>query len=160
YENGLRDTVISSGSINAATSLELKIWDPTNASASKLRSDVPYALQLETSAAASASGAISPLAASFNRRDFGGTIGDAFFHTTGYTNANLMTWDFARVERNSTSREFVTWINTTDQPTTVTVSFYTSSGLSTTTKTFSLAPYRRGGMNFAAQGMADGVYAI
>jgi cyclophilin family peptidyl-prolyl cis-trans isomerase len=160
YENGQRDNVIASGTIAAGTTLELKVWDPTNPTASKVRADTPYALQLETAAAAGAVGTVAPIAAAYNRRDFGGTIGDSFFHTNGYSATNLRTWDFARVERNPNSREFVTWVNTTDQNATVTVNFYTSSGLSSTVKTFALEAYRRGGMNFFAQGMPDGVYAI
>lgn len=161
YEDGQRDTVITSGTIAAGTTLQIKVWDPTNPGATAIRNQTPYALVIDT-AVSTGSGSPTtptPIAASFSRTDFGATVGDAFFNAKNYNATALQTWDFPRIERNSASREFITWANLSDQTATVTVNFYNADGISSFARTFTLKPYRRGGINLFAQGLPDGLYS-
>ncbi|MDX2130881.1 MAG: peptidylprolyl isomerase [Planctomycetota bacterium] len=155
YESGLRDTVIASGSINAGATLRIRLSDSGDPTLNLVRTGVPYALVVET---ALPSGATSPQAitASVNRVDYGAATGEGLFNTTGYADSALQAWDFARIERSDTSAEYLTWLNLSDQPATVTVTLQTAGGARTFTRT--LDAYRRGGLALATlDTVPDGV---
>jgi peptidyl-prolyl cis-trans isomerase B (cyclophilin B) len=146
YENGRRDTVVASGSIAPGATQRVRLSDAGDTSLNIIRSGVPYALVVET---ALPTGTTNPraISASINRVDYNADTGEGLFNPAGYTNDQLRTWDFARIERNSTSAEYITWVNLSDQPAVVTTTLQTTGG--TRTFTFGLDPYRRGGIALA-----------
>lgn len=154
YETGIRDTVIASGTLSANTSLEIKLSDALNTALNTVRSGVPYALVVETALPSSATN-IQPIAASINRLDFGSATGEPLFNATGYSDSDLRSWLFPRVERATTSREFMTWVNLSDQTATVTVEFLTTGGTVSVSRT--LEAYRRGGLEVFSLNLPTGM---
>lgn len=146
YETGLRDTVVASGSIAPGATQRVRLSDFGDSTLNIVRTGVPYALVVET---ALPTGTVDPraISASINRVDFNADTGEGLFNPAGYTNDQLRTWDFARIERSTTSTEYITWVNLSDQPAIVTTTLVTSGG--TRTFNFSLQPYRRGGIALA-----------
>lgn len=150
-----RDVVIASGDLDANQKLQIDLANP-GTGRTAVRAETPYALVIQTSLPATTPNPLSVVAAS-NRRDFGGLVGDSFFPTTGIaTGADstaLKTWDFARVERGDSSREFLVWQNLTEHTATVTVSFYSENSVVPDTFQFTLQPYRRGGVEVFSLGL-------
>lgn len=150
-----RDVVIASGDLDANQKLQIDLANP-GTGRTAVRSEVPYALVVQTSLPVNVVNPQAIVAAS-NRRDFGANVGDSFFPTTGVaTGADstaLRTWDFARVERGDSSREFLIWQNLTEFTATVTVSFYSENTVVPDTFQFTLAPYRRGGVEVYSLGL-------
>jgi cyclophilin family peptidyl-prolyl cis-trans isomerase len=159
YESGLRDNVIASGSLNAGTSLTIPVSSATDQSIALIRSDAPYSIVVQ-SALTDGATEPRPLAASFDRTDFGSDTSENFYDRAGLSDAAMQTWTFARVERNALSREFVVWQSLSDQPATVQVNFFTTTGQQTANFIFNLDAYRRGGVEFFSLGLADGLYAV
>jgi len=143
YENGDRDQIISAGTINANSTLTIRLSDAEDSGLTIIRADTPYALVVESGLPPSESNP-QPIAATINRHDFNATIGESFFNPAGHPTSELQTWDFARIERGNLSQEVLVWQNLTDQTATLTISFYTSGGTIDLIET--LAPYRRGGL--------------
>lgn len=146
YESGLRDTVIASGSISSGSKLRVRLSDSGDSTLTVLRSNTPYALVVETALPEGTSNQ-QPIAASINRVDFFSDTGEGLFNTAGYTDTQLQTWDFSRIERNATSREFITWVNLGHTPGIVTVTLFSPNG--DRTFSFGLEEYRRGGIALA-----------
>lgn len=155
YESGKRDEVIDSGTIAARSSLEIVVSDFAQASLNLVRAETPYSLQVMTSVPTTVTDP-APIAVSSHRRDFGGVVGDSFYNSAGLTNLVSQQWDFPRIERNSLSREFITWMSTWDQTTTVRATFYATGSLPRTF-TFTLEPYRRGGVEIGQLGLPNGI---
>ena len=116
---------------------------------------MPYALAVQ-SAFAETFTAAQPIAASMNRIDFGGDMGEAFLNPATVTAAGaLQTWDLPFIERNDLSQEFVVFQNLSDTTTTVTTVFHTAGGDVTAVRV--LEPYRRGGLEVFDLGITSGV---
>ncbi|CAG1006291.1 Peptidyl-prolyl cis-trans isomerase cyp18 [Phycisphaerales bacterium] len=146
YESGIRDTVVASGSISAGSKLRVRLSDSGDSTLNLIRSSTPYAIVVET-ALPDGTANQQPIAASINRVDFHADTGEGLFNTAGYTDTQLQTWDFARIERNATSREFITWVNMGSTTGSVTVTLLSSGG--DRTFVFNLDGYRRGGIALA-----------
>lgn len=157
YEDGVRDSIISTGTIPANSTLTLPISVAGQATGRLVRADTPYSLVLQTSVPTTVT-TPQPVVATAHRRDFGAETSESFFDTTTATATELRTWDFSRIERNSQSREFLLWQSLTDESATITVTFYTQ-GASPQSFTFTLDAYRRGGVEVFSLGLADGVYS-
>lgn len=150
-----RDVVIASGDLDANQKLSIDLANP-GAGRTAVRTEVPYALVVQTSLPASTVNPQTIVAAS-NRRDFGANVGDSFFPTTGVStgadSTALRTWDFARIERGDSSREFLVWQNLSEFTATITVSFYSENTIVPDSFQFTLAPYRRGGVEVFSLGL-------
>lgn len=149
YETGLRDTVVYSGSISSGSKLRLRLSDFGDSTLNAVRANTPYAIVVET---ALPNGTLNPqpITGSVNRLDFNATTSEGMFNPAGYSDTQLRTWDFARVERQTTSREYLTWVSLDDGPGIVTVTLLTGS--SSQTFAFDVEAYRRGGMALAEYG--------
>lgn len=150
-----RDVVLASGDLDANQKLSIDLANP-GAGRTAVRTETPYALVIQTSLPVTTINPQAIVAAS-NRRDFGANVGDSFFPTTGVaTGADstaFRTWDFARIERGDSSREFLVWQNLSEFTATVTVSFYSENSVVPDTFQFTLAPYRRGGVEVYSLGL-------
>jgi cyclophilin family peptidyl-prolyl cis-trans isomerase len=153
YETGLRDTVIARGTLTANTSLEIKLSDFANGTLNVVRANTPYALIVETALHASASSP-QPIAANIDRIDYGSDTGEGLFSTAGHDDDALRDWLFPRIERSNTSREYLSWVNLSENTATITVDFVTTGGTVTVTRT--LEAYRRGGLEVFSLGLASG----
>ncbi len=156
YETGLRDVVIQSGTIAANSKLEIQLSRAGQAAPDLVRRNAPYSLTLETSVPIGTT-TPRPITATLDRVDFGGATSERFFEPAQFAEAALRTWSFARVERTSQSREFLTWMNLTDDTHSVTITLVTQG--TTRTFVFDVGPYRRGGMEVFNASLADNVYA-
>lgn len=154
YENGQRDQVVTAGSINSNTSLEIRISDFNDTGLDLVRQGTPYALIVESALSTSVTDP-QPVSATFNRQDFNAATGETFFNVAGYTDSDLQTWDIARIERDTLSQEFLVWVNLSPEPATVTVTFYTDQGLIDIVR--SLDAYRRGGLEVHGLGLPSGI---
>lgn len=162
YEYGMREEVIAQGSLDPGNSLAIPLSVAGQVSPSLVRVDDPYALVVESAPPTGTANPL-PLAVSSTRTDFRATASEEFFNVTGVPDATLRTWDFARVERNSLSLEFVTWLNLSDTTADITLTFY-STGASPITANYSTEAFRRGGAEvFDLNGgvtLPDGVYGV
>lgn len=163
YEDGAREQIISSGVLNANASLNIPISDFNNGNLNLVRSGVPYSLVVQSSIAATVS---SPrgVEAAFNRHDFGADTAEAGTASAlhGFSagaQAPYMQWTFPRIERNANSREFLSWVNLSSNPGTVSVQFYDASGAFGSAFNFDVNSYRRGGMEVHSMGLVEGTYS-
>lgn len=154
YENGDRDQVVTAGTLNANTSLHVRLSDFTDASLTTMRLGVPYALVVESTVSPNATNPL-PIAASINRQDFNAATGEGFFNPAGYSDNDLMVWDVPRIERADLSQEFLLWQSLSGQTATVTVTFTTDSGPVVFTR--DVAAYRRGGLEVHSLSLPLGV---
>lgn len=159
YETGIRDTVISTGLLNAGASLRIPVSNLADSSLNIVRSFTPYSLVVQSAVLAGETNP-RPVGASISRFDFGAQTQESFFDRTSASTSDEQSWHFARIERNALSMEFVVWQNLSDQAATVTVNFFTTSGQQATSATFNLDAYRRGGIEVFSMGLPDGTYAV
>ncbi|MFA6044523.1 MAG: peptidylprolyl isomerase [Phycisphaerales bacterium] len=152
-----RDTVIGSGTISAGATTLLSLSNGSNTSGNLVRSNNPYSIIVQTALPNGTSNPL-PIAAASDRVDFNAETSEGFFNPAGYSNTDLRVWDFARVERNANSREFITWTNLSDQPTTVTLTFTNSS--TTQTITVTTDAYRRGGLDLFRASVITGPLSV
>lgn len=153
YETGARESIYTSVQLGANQRIQIALpGTDTSTAPNAIRLNTPYSLVIQTATASEN----ASVAASFVRTDFNADTSEAAFNTDGYSNADLQTWDFARIERNALSREFIAWTNLSDQPANITLTFTTSSG--TQEQRFVTTPaYRRGGVDVSALGLPEGV---
>lgn len=151
-----RDVVIASGDLDANQKLEIDLANP-GAGRTAVREETPYSLIVQTSLPTSTTNPL-PIAAASNRRDFGGVVGDSFYITTGAATGGatdpLKTWDFPRVERADSSREFLSWINLSSSIATITAFFYSEGSDVPETLRFTLRAHSRGGAEVHSLGLA------
>ena len=162
YENGDRESVVSSGVLNANASINIPISDFLNAGLNLVRQNVPYSLVVQSSVSASVS-VPRGVEAAFNRRDFGADTAEAgstsaLFGVASGALAQYKQWTFPRIERNANSREFITWSNLASTSGTVHVQFYSDTGPFGSALSFSLAAYRRGGVEVHSLNLPAGIY--
>lgn len=156
YENGMRDAVLSQGTILANTTKHIDLHS-SDTELNTVRTNTPYALIVETALPENQANP-QPIAASVNRSDFNASTGEGFFNPAGWTDAQLRDWLFPRVERSTTSREFITWVNLTENTATITVDFLTSGGTVSVVRT--TEGYRRGGLDASALGLNLGTMSV
>ncbi|HWQ28843.1 MAG TPA: hypothetical protein VNN12_07455, partial [Dehalococcoidia bacterium] len=146
FETGLRDRVVASGTISPGGTLRVRLSDSGDSTLNAVRANTPYSVVVET-ALPNGTPDPRPISASMNRVDYNAATSQGFFNAAGYTDNQLKTWDFAHIERGQLSREYLTWVNLSDDAGIVTVTLTT--GASPQVFRFDLGPYRRGGMALA-----------
>ncbi len=157
YETGQREVVLRSGTIAANTSLVIPL-SANGGTTGLVRLNTPYSLEVQTSLPTSVTTS-TPIAVSSTRSDFNAGAGESFFNPAFYTNDQLKTWDFPRIEKNDQSKEFLVWTNLTERTATITVTFYFEN-TTPVTQTMTLEGYRRGGLEIhTLTSLPDGVLA-
>jgi cyclophilin family peptidyl-prolyl cis-trans isomerase len=151
-DSNVRDVVAVSSTIPANSSLRVGLT-----SNPLFRTGVPYSLEINSAVPASTPN-IRAVAASIERSDFNARASASFFNPITATDTEMRTWDIARLERNSLSREFVTWQSMSDLDADITVVFTATDGTKTTV-TRTTEAYRRGGLSLANLGLVDGTYS-
>ncbi|MDX2148566.1 MAG: peptidylprolyl isomerase [Planctomycetota bacterium] len=147
YENGLRDDVISSGTLNAGAHLTIPVSSAADTSLNLVRSRVPYSLYVY-SAVGSGVTTPAPLGASFERQDFNAYTAEEGLEVVNLATApssDFQTWRFPSVEQANQSRTFIVWQNLSDDPASIVVNFHGSAG-QVVGVTFTTDAYRRGGL--------------
>ena len=157
YESGFRELVIQTGVLNPGATLTIPVSAAGQATPNLVRRDAPYSLIIEASLPTDVTNPL-PIIASSTRSDFGATASESFLNVHAFTDDQLKTWDFARIEANALSEPFLLWQNLTHDTATVTVTFFVAGG-TPTAFSFALAPYRRGGVEVFSLGLPDGAYA-
>lgn len=146
YEAGVRDQLLSSGSLNAGERLELDISTAGAPDAMLVRSGVPYAFELRSD---------GNLAATLKHDDFGGATAESF------TDDSSDDWSFGTVTKDASgSHDFVVFYNDNDSSVDVELIGYDDSG-----EAFRLSKNieanRRGGWNIAGEsGIPQGVFGV
>jgi cyclophilin family peptidyl-prolyl cis-trans isomerase len=143
YEYLHREEVIATGTIPANRTLAIPLSLASDPTDNLVRTNSPYALVLETSVPQGTAN-VRPVVASATRNDFRATTSEEFFNVTGVADATLRTWDFAYVERNRLSKEFITWLNLSDTTANITLTFY-RAGAAPITANYTTEAFRRGG---------------
>ena len=147
----IRDQVIFDGTVAANTrspdaltvttpdlyamGSDTNVFNPVSGSADGVFKDTPYALEVRSSV---------PIAATMSHFDFDSSTGEAFSGVTSET------WSFASVSIGEGQSDFVTFLNTTDSTTKVSVFLFPLSGQGgqAVELVYTLEGYRRGGWNF------------
>lgn len=101
--------------------------------------DEPYAIEIRST---------RPVAATLSHFDFGTATGESF------TDETSTTWSFAETEVDDDLFSFLVWQNTTGLPATVTVTFFTALG-ETSTRTVVTPAHQRGGLNIGELGLPE-----
>ncbi|HYE60805.1 MAG TPA: peptidylprolyl isomerase [Phycisphaerales bacterium] len=148
YETGIRDVVVAQGTIDARKSMTIQLSDFAQAGLNLVRSNTPYSVEVQSAFASTVVNPI-PVSATAHRVDFNGAVSSDFYNVQAAPSGTnpLRTWDLPRIERNSNSREFITWQNLSDQTGTVTITFRTSTGTQSFTRR--VEPFRRSGIELA-----------
>lgn len=158
YENGVRDSVIASGTIASGAKLRIRLSDSGDATLNAVRANTPYAIVIQT-ALPDGTANPQPISGSVNRVDYNADTSEGMFNTAGYADEDLQTWDFGLIERNALSSEYLSWVSMTDEAGRVTVTLIGET--STTNFVFDLDAYRRGGMAFDDYtSIAAGFYSV
>lgn len=154
---GAREKVIASGTLNANTSLRVNV-SSGSATGELTLANRGYALVLET-AAPEAQTTVQPIAAAIERADFGSQeTSESFINPALYTDAELKDWTFARLERNTDSREYITLYNLTPQTANVTLDVLTPDGVVRVNRT--IEAYRRSGLELSGGAFTEGVLSV
>mgnify|MGYP002381330818 CR=1 FL=1 len=155
---GAREKVIASGTLNANTSMRINVSAAGSATGELTLADKAYSLVLET-ATPEAQTSPKPIAAAIERADFGfQETSESFINPAVYTDAELKDWTFARLERNSTSREYISLYNLSAQTATVTLDVLTPDGNVRVTRV--IEAYRRSGLELSGGAFAEGVLSV
>lgn len=155
---GTREKVIASGTLNANTSARVAVSATGSPTDELTLANKGYSLVLET-ATPSAQTSAKPVAAAMVRSDFGlQETSESFINPSLYTNAELKEWTFARLERNSTSREYISLYNLSERTATVTLDVLTPDGNVRVTRV--IEAYRRSGLELSGGAFAEGVLSV
>lgn len=157
FNPGARDQRVANGTVPANGTLRVTLSSTETGFSSFLSNDSAYSVVVLSGAVDSA-GTVLPLAASFERRDFGASTAEAFINPDLYTDAEKRSWSFARIERNENSFEFLLLYNDSPQIATATVTMYTGSGTRTVTRV--IDPYKRSGVYFGDVGLTEGTFSV
>ena len=146
YETGERDQLVASGTIAALSRGGVTISDSQNPSATVVRKNTPYALELQSSL---------PLTATLSHYDFDSAIGESFTSTTS------LEWTFGDVQKNTANiRDFLLVLNTSDINTTVTLNVFGANGIAHTESRV-IEAHRRGGWSVQdIAALAQGEYGV
>lgn len=146
YEAGVRDQLLSSGTLGVGERLELDISTAGAPETMLVRSGEPYAFELRSD---------GQLAATLKHDDFGGATAESF------TDDSSDDWSFGTVTKDTSgSHDFIVFYNDNDSSVDVELIGYDDSGeafrLSKT-----IQAKRRGGWNIAAESdIAQGVFGV
>ncbi len=165
YETGVRDEVLYTGTLDPGTRTRLALSDPGIADAEQARKFTPFAIEVHSTEA---------MSASLTHTDFGATLTESFvnFADLDARGAGAFnTWGFGGLEStigdadmdgsidNLDAREsYVVWQNLTGMAGTVTLTVYTDAS-TFERMTYTLEGHRRGGaelhnlFGFATQGV-------
>jgi len=170
YQDGAaRDQTITTGTLNADSSLAFRLFEDEVTQPSDVRALTPYSIEVwstprdggtpfDTVSTPDGTDFV-PLAASIVHRDFGGQISEQFFDASNAGTAQ-QEWLLPRVEVDGGNREsFVVFQNLSDEATVATIQFFRTDG---TVKTLQrdLRAHGRGGIRVADLNLSDGVYGV
>lgn len=150
YEEGLRDEVVFVDVLPAGESLRITLHDPADEdSPSLVAAFNPYAIEVysavpEQGLAEDAQDNKEPVSATLTRFDYGGAQSESLINATDPSQRSTQ-WDFAAVPIGEGNFSYITWQNTSDTNTTVTLQFF-GQGVPLFTQTYPLDAYRRGGV--------------
>jgi cyclophilin family peptidyl-prolyl cis-trans isomerase len=156
YETGARDQVIASGMLTPSGSTTIVVHDRSQQDAD-VRPVTPYAFEIQTTSVAGGTGA------SLLHRDFGNYAAEQFIAPETYTGSELREWNFTAVQKLQDSvHSFVLFQNLSDQPATVTATFFDiNQDGAEAILVFELDAFRRGGIDVAnTTQLSDRVYGV
>ena len=154
YQSGLRDQIVQTGVINGGDSTQIILHDPQGSSL--VRTGVPYAIEVYSSAELGGGGSLGslqselPLGATINRFDFGNSTSESLTSAGGAFSEVSHTATIPSVLAGEGARSFILWQNLGNYDRTIEVDFtYRDSmnALQTVSRTFDLGAYRRGGFD-------------
>lgn len=145
YETGERDEVLATGTLAPNSRDGITITEANNRENALTRPDVPYAIEVVSSA---------PIGASLSHYDFDVATGEAFVSETSES------WHFPSVNRLNGGRDFVVWYNPTDTDTVVTIRTVLNDGTFFEYQ-FALGALRRGGIDIQGEtGLPIGEFSM
>ncbi len=139
YQSGDRDGIAFNGTLPTAARIRLTLSHYQLPDLNTIRTGVPYTIEVRSTL---------PVAASITRRDGVGSSGEAAYNPTP---ANIPTqamtaWHFAAGDKSALNLSTVRWTGFTDQVQTITVEIYPQGVASPLTSTYTLNPFRSGGV--------------
>lgn len=165
YETGMRDQVLTSGTLQPGTRTRIAVSDPALTDEPQARKFTPFAIEVQSTEA---------MSASLTHTDFGATISESFINFADLDARGagaFNTWSFGGLAStvgdedldgsidNLESREsYIVWQNLEGMTGTVTLTVYTDAS-TFQTMTYTLEGHRRGGaelhnlFGFATQGV-------
>jgi cyclophilin family peptidyl-prolyl cis-trans isomerase len=151
YEAGIANQVILTGTMEAGASRTVRVslgGDPT---INRVRGGEYFAYEIR---------ATRKIAAQLLQYENGVLISQAFVATAPIFKNQLEDWAFATGQKGPGFRSSVSFLNVTDQPVTITITFTSETGTTYTT-TRIVKPYMRGGINVNnLTQVPDGSYAV
>jgi len=157
YETGVRDQVVGDLTIagNSRSGLTLITPEIFANGGALVRANSPYALEIRSE---------KPVASTFSHYDL--ALLDGFRAAVGesFTTQVSTTWSFGQITKGQGHFDFLTFYNPNNDTSTITATFYSSSGGSPYSVSRSLDAFRRGGVNILQdqdmQGLPDGEYGV
>lgn len=153
FETGRRDQVLSTVTIAAGATQRINLSTTGVSSLAGMRVGTPYSIVVQT---ALPNGATSPkpVSATLTRSDYNAEVAEVLVSPSSMDSTSLNTWIFPRIERNALSREYLVWTNLSDQDGQITITFTTSQGEQTFSRT--VEALRRGGLEVFSLGLPQG----
>jgi subtilisin family serine protease/subtilisin-like proprotein convertase family protein len=147
YETGARDQVLFDGVVAAGSrspdALTITTPEMYAAGTQLVRKDTPYALEIRSDA---------PVLATMSHFDFGFSTGEAF------SNQVSDTWTFADLEVGGQNRDFLVFLNTSDQTQKIITTLLPAEGGPAITLTATVGAHRRAGWNLHNENIPAGRY--
>lgn len=156
YETGRRDQVLTTLTIAAGATQRINLSTTGVSSLTGMRVGTPYSLVVQT-ALPNGTASPKPVAATLTRTDYNAEVAETLVSPASIDPANLTSWLFPRIERNTLSREYLVWQNLADQDGQITITFITSQGERTFSRT--IEALRRGGLEVHSLGLPQGTIA-
>lgn len=153
FETGRRDQVLTTVTIPAGATQRINLSTTGVSSLAGMRVGTPYSLVVQT-ALPNGTTSPKPVSATLTRTDYNAEVAEALVSPSSIDQDALKTWLFPRIERNSLSREYLVWTNLSDQDGQITITFLTSSGEQTFSR--SVEALRRGGLEVFSLGLPQG----
>ncbi len=151
YEGGIANQVILTGTMDAGASRTVRVSLGGDPSINRVRGGEYFAYEIR---------ATRKIAAQLLQYENGVLISQAFVATAPIFKNQLEDWAFATGQKGPGFRSSVSFLNVTNQPVTITITFTSETGTKYTT-TRIVKPYTRGGINVNnITQVPDGSYAV
>jgi cyclophilin family peptidyl-prolyl cis-trans isomerase len=152
YENGDRDSVISTGTLAIGARTSLKVNDLSFPNYNLVRTGQSYSFEVVSTRA---------MGVSLNHRDTGVTEGEAFLMETRLIETQLRAWNFADGAKSATDTSTLSFESLTDQNISIYMLIFPEGGAAPTFTAIPLKAFRRGTVVLnSLAGLADGHFSV
>lgn len=151
FATGRRDQVIAEGFLFAGAHISIPIYKGGDPTVNRVRGGAGFGYEVRFT---------RQVAASVTTTDFGASFSQSFFHTHELEDTELQSWSFSNGQKGSGLASYLTFLNISDEDSTITATFYPEAG-SPYTISKNVRPFRRVGLDASQLPLVpDGLYSV